>query len=317
MKLIIQIPCFNEEDTLPVTLADIPRTFEGVDQVELLIIDDGSTDRTVEVARELGVHHVVRHTHNQGLATAFTSGLDACLMLGADIIVNTDGDNQYCGGDIDKLIAPIVNGKAHIVIGDRVVDDIEHFSFIKKRLQNLGSWVVRQLSGTDIPDTTSGFRAYSREAALRMNVISGFTYTLETIIQAGKKDIAMTHVQVRTNKKLRPSRLFTNMPSYIKRSLATMTRIYALYEPLKVFLTIGMLFFGGGVLIGLRFLYFYLINQGDGHIQSLILAAVLMIIGFQISVIGLLADVISANRKLLEEILYRMRKRDLDKGERK
>ncbi len=215
MRLIVQIPCFNEEQTLPQTVTDIPREFGGVDEVELLIIDDGSTDRTVEIARELGVNHVVRHTHNQGLATAFSSGLETCLMLGADIIVNTDGDNQYCGADIGKLIAPIVQGSAHIVIGDRMVDKIEHFSFIKKRLQNLGSWVVRQLSGTDIPDTTSGFRAFSREAAIRLNIVSSYSYTIETVIQAGKRDMTVQSIPVRTNAKTRESRLFKSIPSFI------------------------------------------------------------------------------------------------------
>ena len=313
MKLMIQIPCLNEEKTLPLTLQDIPRSYENIDEVEFLIIDDGSTDNTVEVAQKLGIHHIVKLTHNMGLAVGFSTGIDACLRLGADIIVNTDGDNQYRGEDIKKLIEPIVSGKADIVVGDRNVMEIAHFSFVKKRLQIMGSWVVQKLSGTSIPDVTSGFRAFSREAALRLHVISNYTYTLETVIQAGKKNIAVTHVPVRTNKKLRPSRLFPNIPSYIKRSIATMTRIYTLYEPLKVFLMIGGSIFGVGFLIALRFLYFYLTQQGAGHIQSLILAAVLMIVGFQVSMIGLLADVISANRKLLEDILYRMKKNEFNK----
>lgn len=308
MKLIIQIPCFNEEQTLPVTVHDIPKTFQGIGVVELLVIDDGSTDRTVQVARDLGVHHIVRLTKNKGLAESFTAGIDACLRLGADIIVNTDGDNQYCGEDIQKLIDPIVAGEADVVIGDRQVAAIQHFSFIKKRLQFFGSWVVRQLSGTQIPDTTSGFRAFSREAALRMNVISKFSYTLETIIQAGKKNIAMSHVPIRTNNQLRPSRLFSGMFSYIKRSMSTILRIWALYEPLKMFLYMGLVVFGSGFLIAGRFLYFYLSDQGGGHIQSLILSAVLMIVGFQIIMIGLLADIISANRRLIEETLYRVKK---------
>ena len=305
---MIQIPCFNEEKTLPITVGDIPKFFNGIDEVELLVIDDGSTDKTVEVARSLGVHHIVRLTKNKGLAESFTAGIDACLRLGADLIVNTDGDNQYCGEDIQKLIDPILAGEADIVIGDRQVSEIAHFSFIKKRLQVFGSWVVRQLSGTQIADTTSGFRAFSREAALRMNVISKFSYTLETIIQAGKKNIAMSHVPVRTNKQLRPSRLFSGMRSYIKRSVATILRIWALYEPLKLFMYMGGIVFGAGIIISGRFLYFYLTGHGNGHIQSLILSAVLMIVGFQIIMIGLLADIISANRRLIEDTLYRVKK---------
>lgn len=306
MKLIIQIPCYNEEAALPQTIKDIPRSFEGVDCVEILIIDDGSKDRTSEVAKELGVHHVVRFRHHKGLAAGFSAGLDAALKLGADIIVNTDADNQYCARDIQKLINPILDQQADVVIGDRQVMYIEHFSFLKKILQKMGSWMVRQLSGTKIPDATSGFRAYSRDAALRMNVISNFTYTLETVIQAGKKNIAIAHVPVGTNDPVRPSRLFTSIPSYLKRSGATITRIYALYEPLKIFLYIGGTVFGVGFLIGLRYLYFHLIGQG-GHVQSLILAAVLMIVGFQVVMIGLLADIISANRRLIEETLYRVK----------
>ena len=309
---MIQIPCFNEEETLPITIGDIPKFFDGVDEVELLVIDDGSTDKTVEVARSLGVHHIVRLTKNKGLAESFTAGIDACLRLGADIIVNTDGDNQYCGEDIQKLIDPILAGEADVVIGNRQVAEIRHFSFVKKRLQFFGSWVVRQLSGTQIPDTTSGFRAFSRDAALRMNVISKFSYTLETIIQAGKKNIVMSHVPIRTNKQLRPSRLFSGMFSYIKRSMATILRIWALYEPLKMFLYMGSVVFGTGFLIAGRFLYFYLSGQGGGHIQSLILSSVLMIVGFQIIMIGLLADIISANRRLIEETLYRLKKMELD-----
>ncbi len=308
MKLIIQIPCFNEEETLPITLNEIPKSFRGIDEVEVLIIDDGSEDKTVEVAQREGVDHIVRLTTNNGLAGSFTAGLDAALRLGADIIVNTDGDNQYCGEDIQKLIDPIISGEADMVIGDRNTKDIPHFSFVKKRLQVLGSWVVRQLSGTRIPDATSGFRAFSREAALRLNVISKYSYTLETVIQAGKKNIALTHVPIRTNKMLRPSRLFTSMYSYIKRSSATILRIYALYEPLKVFLVIGSVIFGTGMVISLRFLYYYIVNQGAGHIQSLILAAVLMIVGFQIVMIGLLSDIIAANRRLIEDVLHRIKR---------
>ncbi len=316
-KLIVQIPCFNEEKTLPITLQQIPRKIKGVDVVEILVIDDGSTDNTVAVAKAHGVDHIVKFTNNKGLAEGFLAGLDASLRLGADIIVNTDGDNQYNGADIEKLIEPILNGKADIVVGDRQVDNIPHFSPLKKRLQHLGSWVVRQVSGTDVPDTTSGFRAFSREAALKINVVSKFSYTLETIIQAGKKNIAIGHVPVGTNQKLRESRLFKSMFSYIKRSLSTIIRIYMMYEPIKTFFLIGGTIFSGGLILSLRFLYFYLFTPygGQGHIQSLILAAVLFIVGFQVMVIGLLSDLIADNRRLLEDTLYRVKKLELKGSE--
>jgi len=308
MKLIIQIPCYNEETTLPLTLADLPREIKGIDSIEILVIDDGSTDKTVKVAREHGVNYVVSFPQNKGLAKVFNAGIDACLKLGADIIVNTDADNQYCGEDIEKLIRPILNGDAEIVIGDRNTGNIEHFSWIKKKLQRIGSWVVRHLSDTDIPDATSGFRAFSREAALQMNVVTRFTYTLETIIQAGKKNLVVSHVPIRTNEKLRESKLFSSNWQYIKRSISTIVRIYTMYEPFKMFSYIGGGFFLAGFIIGLRFLYYYLFVSGTGHIQSLILAAVLLIVGFQIFVIGLLADIIGSNRQLIENILYRIRK---------
>ncbi|MBN1779907.1 glycosyltransferase family 2 protein [bacterium] len=311
MKLIIQIPCYNEAETLPGTLRDIPKSFRGVDTAEVLVIDDGSTDNTADVARAGGVHHIVKLTHNMGLAESFSAGIDACLRLGADVIVNTDGDNQYHGADIQKLIDPIIKGDADVVIGDRQVSDIAHFSFAKKRLQKLGSWVVRQLSGTTVPDTTSGFRAYSRDAALRMNVISKFTYTLETVIQAGKKKMAIGHVPVRTNRPTRSSRLFKSIPGYMKRSMATILRIYTLYEPLKMFWVVGSIVFGTGLIVALRYLYFHFTHQG-GHIQSLILSAVLMIVGFQTAMIGLLADIIGANRRLIEDTLYRVKKIELN-----
>ncbi len=308
MKLIIQIPCFNEEETLPIALADLPRDIDGIDTIEYLIINDGSSDNTVEVARQHGVHHVVSFPKNKGLAKGFMAGIDACLRLGADIIVNTDADNQYNGADIAKLVQPIIKGQAEMVIGDRQVNGVHHFSWFKKRLQRLGSWVVRQVSDTSIPDATSGFRALSREAALQMNVISAFTYTLETIIQAGKKNLAISHVPIRTNEKLRESRLFRGNWSYIKRSVATMIRIYTMYEPLKMFATIGAMLFGGGMLIGLRFLYFYFTQGGAGHIQSLILTAVLLILGFQMFMLGFVADIIGSNRRLIENALYRLKK---------
>jgi len=308
LKLIIQIPCLNEEQTLQQTYNELPRKIEGVDEIETLIIDDGSVDRTVEVARELGVNHIVRHTQNKGLAEAFMSGLDACVKLGADIIVNTDGDNQYNADCIADLIQPVLTGKADMVVGDRQIDRISHFSFLKKRLQELGSWVVRHVSETTIPDTTSGFRAFSREAALRLNVVSGFTYTLETIIQAGKSNIAITSVPVRTNDKLRESRLFGSMSKYIKRSIATIFRIYMMYEPLRTFSMIGAGIFGSGLVVGARFVYYYFSEGGAGHIQSLILSAVLMLIGFQTIMFGLLADLIRANRRLIEDTQYRVKK---------
>lgn len=314
MKLIIQIPCYNEEESLPITIKGIPQTFRGVSVCELLVIDDGSTDRTAEIAAREGVHHVVQLKNHKGLAEAFARGMDTALKLGADLIVNIDADNQYDAQDIQKLIDPILAGEADMVIGDRRIGEIAHFSFFKKVLQRMGSWIVRQISGTQVPDVTSGFRAFSREAALRLNVISQFTYTLETVIQAGKKNIAINHVEVATHGPIRPSRLFSNVPSYLKRSMATITRIYALYEPLKIFLYVGMLVFGAGFLISIRFLVYFVLNRGAGHIQSLILSAVLMIVGFQIGVIGLLADIISANRRLIEETLYRIKKMELDRS---
>jgi len=317
MKLIVQIPCLNEEETLPATVADIPRTIPGVDVVELLIIDDGSTDRTVEIARELGVEHIVRFTQNRGLAAAFSTGLDACLKLDADIIVNTDGDNQYAGSDIPSLIAPIFDGQADIVIGDRETDTIAHFSPTKKRLQKLGSWVVRQASDTDIPDTTSGFRAYSRDAALRINVTTDYSYTLETIIQAGKQHLAVGHVPVGTNPKSRDSRLIGNTWSYLSRSAATIIRIYTMYEPLRVFVSAGVLLLLGGLVLSLRYLYFVYLGEGTGHVQSVIIAAVLIIAGFQVIMIGLIADLIAINRRLSEDILLRVKRLELSSDDEK
>ncbi|MGE0704000.1 MAG: glycosyltransferase family 2 protein [Vicinamibacterales bacterium] len=306
-KLIVQIPCLNEAETLPAAIADIPRSIPGVDEVEILVIDDGSTDDTVRVARECGADHIVSLRRRQGLAAAFTIGIDTCVKLGADLIVNTDGDNQYAGQDIPTLVGPLLRGEADIVIGDRNVQTIAEMSWSKKLLQRLGSWIVRQVSNTRVPDTTSGFRAYSRAAALRMTIVSEFSYTLESIIQAGRKRIAIAHVPVRTNPRTRPSRLFHNVWHYLKQSGSTIVRIYTMYEPLKVFTTIGLVTFAVGFAISVRFLYYYFTGFGDGHLQSLVLSAVLLIVGFQVMLMGLVADVISANRKLIEDVLYRIR----------
>ncbi|HEY8536610.1 MAG TPA: glycosyltransferase family 2 protein [Vicinamibacterales bacterium] len=310
-KLIIQIPCLNEAATLPATLRDLPRSLPGIDRIEVLVIDDGSTDGTADVARAHGVHHIVRFRRRKGLAAAFMAGIDAALKLGADFIVNTDADNQYVGADIERLLEPLVRGEADIVIGDRNIRALSEMSPQKKRLQRLGSWVVRQVSGTQVPDTTSGFRAYTREAALRMTIVSEFSYTLESIIQAGKRRMAIAHVPIRTNPRLRPSRLFDSIWAYIKASAATIVRIYAMYEPLKVFSYIGAALFITGFALVVRFLYYYLTGTGYGHVQSLIISAVLMIVGFQVILIGLVSDVISGNRKLLEELVYRVRSLEL------
>ena len=310
-KLIIQIPCLHEAATLPQTLADLPREIPGIDVIEVLVIDDGSRDGTAEIAHSLGVSHIVRFRRHKGLAAAFTAGIDACLKRGADIIVNTDADNQYAGRDIPRLIEPLLASRADIVIGDRNIRDLAHMSWPKKLLQRLGSWTVRQVSSTNVPDTTSGFRAYTREAALRMTIVSEFSYTLESLIQAGKKRMAVVHVEVTTNPHTRESRLFSNMFSYIKQSTATIVRIYAMYEPLKVFTYIGTAFFLVGFVVSLRFVVDYFTTGGFGHIQSLIFSAVLMIVGFQVVLIGLLADVISGTRKLLEDLLYRVRAMEL------
>ncbi len=312
-KLIIQIPCLNEAQTLPATLADLPKRIAGVDLIEVLVIDDGSRDGTPDVARACGVDHIVRLRRNKGLAAAFQAGIDACLKAGADFIVNTDADNQYAGHDIPTLLAPLLRGEADICIGDRNIAELRHMSWRKRQLQGLGSWVVRQVSNTSVPDTTSGFRAYTREAALRMTIISEFSYTLESIIQAGKKRMAIAHVPISVNPRTRESRLFDSIFAYIKRSGATIVRIYAMYEPLKVFTYIGFAVFGLGFVIALRFVYYYLTAYtGSGrYLQSLIFSAVLMIVGFQVLLIGLLADVISGNRKLLEDLVYRVRTLEL------
>jgi len=311
MKLIVQIPCYNEEATLPETLADIPRHIPGVETVEILIVDDGSTDRTVEVARAHGVEHVICNKTNRGLARSFRTGLDACLKHGADIIVNTDGDNQYCGADIPKLIAPILEGRADLVVGDRQTEKVPHFSAMKKRLQRLGSYAVRSLSEIDVPDAVSGFRAISREAAFQINIVSSFSYTVEMLIQAGKKHMAVTSVPIRTNPKTRESRLFKSIPKFIERSLTTMVRMYAMYQPLRVFFYIGMTLSVIGVLPILRFVYYYAIGEGGGHIQSLVLGGTLVIIGFLALLIGLVADLINFNRQLIEISLEKIRRLEL------
>jgi glycosyltransferase involved in cell wall biosynthesis len=306
-KLVIQIPCFNEETTLPITLSALPRQVPGIEVVEWLVIDDGSTDATVEAAQKGGVDHIASFPKNRGLARAFMAGLQTALKLDADIIVNIDADNQYCADDIPKLIAPILANKAEIVIGSRPIDQIEHFSTIKKFLQKLGSWVVRRVSQTEISDATSGFRAFSREAARALNVFSNYTYTLETIIQAGQKGMAITSVPIRTNQDLRQSRLVKSVPSYVAKSMGTILRIFVVYKPFDFFVFLGVFIFSLGTFIGLRFLYFYFTVGGAGHIQSLILASILIGIGFQTIMVAFMADLLAVNRKLLEELQYKSR----------
>lgn len=310
MKLIIQIPCFNEEDSLSSTLADLPGRIDGINTIEYLIINDGSTDRTIEVARESGIHHIVSFKQNKGLARGFMAGIDACLHLGADIIVNTDADNQYYGGDVEKLIQPIMENRADVVIGERPIDEIDHFSKKKKAFQHIGSLIVRLASNTDIPDAPSGFRAYSREAALRLNVVNDYTYTLETIIQAGWSKTAIVSVPIRTNPELRQSRLFKSIWSYIKKSSVVIIRSFMMYKPLRFFGTLGVISITLGLILGTRFLVYYFQGAGEGHVQSLILVAILVLLGIQAIIAGLQADIIAANRKILEEIQYRLRKED-------
>jgi glycosyltransferase involved in cell wall biosynthesis len=310
-KLIIQIPCYNEADTLPQTISDLPREISGIDDVEFLVIDDGSTDRTIEIARELGVEHIIRLPQNQGLAVAFARGLEASLQMGADVIVNTDGDNQYRGDCVRDLVKPILKGDADMVVGDRQINTIQHFSASKKVLQKLGSWIVRWASKTEVPDATSGFRAFSKETALRLSIYSEYTYTLETIIQAGKKGISITSVPVETNEVLRESRLIHSTFQYVIRSAITITRIFLMYEALRVFLGLSVLpLLGGFFLLG-RFGYYFLIGDGQGHIQSLIIATILMVLGFVTILVGLLGDLIARNRRLNEEINYRIKKMNI------
>ena len=307
MKLIIQIPCYNEEDSLPATLADLPRHIERVDVVEWLVIDDGSSDRTADVARSSGVDHVISFPKNRGLAQAFLAGLDESIRVGADIIINTDADNQYSADDIPKLLAPILNNEADIVVGARPIEKTKHFSLIKKILQRIGSWVVGVASGTNVADAPSGFRAMTREAALQLNVFNDYTYTLETLIQAGQKGMTVASVPIKTNENIRPSRLVKSIGSYVARSMLTIIRIFVVYRPFRFFMTLGGVLITVGLLLGLRFVIYFLIGQGTGMIQSLILAAILLLMGFQTCVLGVLADIISVNRKLLEDIQHRVR----------
>lgn len=313
MKLLIQIPCYNEAQTLPATVQSLPRQIAGVDEIETLIIDDGSTDDTPEVARAVGVDHVVQLPRHSGLAAAFVAGLEACLKRGADIIVNTDADNQYNAADIAALIQPILERRADLVIGDRGVASLPAFSPLKRLLQRLGSWVISRASGVATPDATSGFRAISRQAALETLVLSNYSYTLETLIQAGARRLSVVYIPVKTNPSTRPSRLMNNIPHYIANSSVTILRAYTMYRPLRVFTLLGSLLILVGTVLGLRYVYFILIGQSGGKIQSLILAAILMIVGFQVVLIGFLADLISFNRKILEEILFRMRRNELNR----
>lgn len=313
MKLVIQIPCYNEEKSLPITLNDLPKHIDGIDEIEVLIIDDGSKDRTVEVAKELGVNNFVEMSHNSGLAKAFVAGINKALEIGADIVVNTDADNQYCAADIEKLIKPILAGEADIVIGSRPVSEIEHFSPLKKMLQKLGSGVMRLISSTKVEDAPSGFRAFSRNAAMQLNVFDNYTYTLETIIQAKAKGLILKCVPIRVNPDLRKSKLVRNMFDYIRRSMFTMIRMFIIYRPFRFFAILAGMFFLVGALIGLRFLYYFVFESGAGHIQSLILSAILIIMGVQVGVIAVLSELLSINRKILEDIQKRLKLQDLQK----
>ena len=317
MKLIIQIPCYNEETTLAQTVRDLPRELPGIDEIEVLVVDDGSCDGTVAMARELEVDHVVRLKTNQGLAYAFMAGLNAALQADADLIVNTDADNQYRGEDIERLIQPLVEGEADIAVGDRRVGSVEHFSPVKRLLQRWGSWVVERAAGISIPDATSGFRAFTREAALRLTVLSDYTYTLETLIQAGARRMAVTYVPIEINPSTRKSRLIQSTPSFLTISAVTILRFYAMYRPLRLFLGLGGLMIVGGTGLGIRFLYYFVTGPGAGRVQSLILAAILIIVGFQVCLIGLMADLVRMNRKMLEEALYRVRQVEVEESKRR
>jgi glycosyltransferase involved in cell wall biosynthesis len=312
MKLVIQIPCRNEEATLGVTLAALPKSLPGFDSVEWLIIDDGSHDNTISVAKRFGVRHIVRFTRHQGLAAAFTAGLEASLAAGADVIVNTDADNQYCADDIPALVAPIVEGRADIVVGTRPIATIAHFSPVKKLLQHLGSWAVRLASNADVADAPSGFRAMSRRAAMQLNVFSEYTYTLETIIQAGQKRMAIASVPIRVNGELRPSRLVKSIPSYVRRSMMVIARIFLTYRPFAAFLALAAIALLPGLLLGGRFLWLYVNGEGAGHIQSVVLSALLLGSSLFLLIVGVVVDLISVNRKLLEKIDLRLRRIELD-----
>ena len=307
MKLIIQIPCYNEEKSLPVTLNALPKKIDGIDEIEVLIINDGSTDKTVDVAKNLGVKHVVEMPHNSGLAKAFVAGINGALALGADIIVNTDADNQYCADDIKKLVKPILDGSADIVIGSRPVSKIQHFSLLKKMLQKLGSFVMRLISSTEVEDAPSGFRAFSRNAAIQLNVFDNYTYTLETIIQAKAKGLVLKCVPINVNPDLRKSKLVKNIFDYVRRSMFTMIRMFIIYRPFRFFAILAGIFLILGILIGIRFLYYFINESGTGHIQSLILSAILIITGVQVAVIAVLSELMSINRKLLEDIQRRIK----------
>lgn len=311
MKLVIQIPCLNEEESLPITLSALPKHIDGIDEIKVLIVNDGSTDRTIEVAKKHGISDFVNFTHNKGLAKAFSAGLNKALEMGADIIVNTDADNQYNASDIEKLVRPIIDGKADIVIGSRPVNKISHFSIIKKMLQNLGSFVMRCVSSTSVKDAPSGFRAFSRNAAIQMNIFDNYTYTLETIIQAKAKGLVIENVEIDVNPELRKSRLFSNMYIYIRRSIFTMLRMFIVYRPFRFFITVGILFLLAGLIPGVRFVWYFLTGDGQGHIQSLILAAILLLTGVQVSLIAVLSELIAINRKLLEDIQSRVKSVDL------
>jgi len=312
LKLIIQIPCLNEAENIQQTVEALPAEIDGIDLIEYLVVDDGSSDNTAEAARQAGVHHLVILPHHMGLASAFKIGLESGLVRGADIIVNTDADNQYNAADIKLLLDPILSGRADIVVGDRGVGNLKSFSYSKRLLQRMGSWTIGQASGLEIPDATSGFRAYTRDAALRTLVMNDYSYTLETLIQAGARNMAVEYVPVRTNEQVRPSRLMRSIPDYLANSSTIILRAYTMYRPLRVFIGISLIFLITGLIGSGRFLYFYIIGQGAGHVQSLILSAVFLIVGFQIFLIGLVADLIGFNRKVLEEILYLQRRREFD-----
>jgi glycosyltransferase involved in cell wall biosynthesis len=314
MKVIIQIPCLNEEDSLPIALSALPRQIHGVDEIELLVIDDGSTDRTREVAEAHGVDHIVGFSVNKGLAHGFMLGIQSCLERGADIIVNTDADNQYNGEDVAKLVQPILDGVADVVIGARPISSVSHFSLTKKLLQKLGSFVVKLVSGTQVQDAPSGFRAFSRDAALRLNVFSKYTYTLETIIQAGQKDMTVISVPIRVNEDLRPSRLVRSIADYVRKSITTIVRMFVVYRPFRFFMLVGGMIFTAGFSVGVRFVYHYLEGRGQGKIQSLILAAVLLMMGYHTMILAFVADLLAVNRKLLEELQLAERRRALGEG---